>query len=464
MHTRRHAQRGHTDRRASPWIRRRRGPAPGGPMAASRPPSFGRRVDQRTRGRRADPRPPRLDQGDIVDPQGGRSSMTRARHGEAQRGVVLVKRFPRLSETFILNEFLELRRHGLPVELFAIMDPNDRSSQPEALALVPEVTYLQTGLLWAELPAALRTARRHPWGALRAAGWTLTRHTRAAARNLLHALVLLDRLASGPPAHLHAHFLPAPAALAFIAAKVSGQPYSLTGHAKDIYTTLPENVRMRCDRARFVTTCTEANRTHLINEVDLEPGQIHVCRHGVDLAKFTIPARQPRPGRIVSVGRLVPKKGFDILIRACGELRRRGIALELVLLGGGELHDEVFALAHEQGIGDRVWMLGARPQSEVVEQLAEAEIFALSPVVLPDGDRDGVPNVLLEAMAVGVPVGATTGSGIPEVVTDGETGRPVPPHSPHLLADALAQPPPHPAPPAPPRQSRAPPLPPPPAW
>ena len=180
--------------------------------------------------------------------------MTRARDVEAQRIVVLVKRFPRLSETFILNEFLELRRHGLPVELFAIMDPKERRSQPEALSLVPEVTYLQASGLWAELPAALRAARRHPWGTLRTAGWVVTRHTRAAARNLLHALVLLDRLADGPPAHLHAHFLHSPAALAFIAAKINGQPYSLTGHAKDIYTTLPENVRMRCDRARFVTT------------------------------------------------------------------------------------------------------------------------------------------------------------------------------------------------------------------
>jgi glycosyltransferase involved in cell wall biosynthesis len=365
--------------------------------------------------------------------------VTRARHAGAQRIVVLVKRFPRLSETFILNEFLELRRHGLPVELFAIMDPEERSSQPEALALVPEVTYLQTGRLWAELPAALRAARRHPRGTLRAAGWTLTRHTRAAARNLLHALVLLDRLADGPPAHLHAHFLHAPAALAFIAAKVSGQPYSLTGHAKDIYTELPEDLRRRSDRARFVTTCTEANRAHLITEVGLAPGQVHVCRHGVDLTKFTIPARTPRPGRIVSVGRLVPKKGFDILIRACGELRRRGIAFELVLLGGGELHDGLLALAREQGIGDRVWMLGSRPQRDVIEQLAAAEIFALSPVVLPDGDRDGIPNVLLEAMAAGVPVAATTVSGIPEVVTDGETGRLVPPQRPDLLADALAQ-------------------------
>jgi len=365
--------------------------------------------------------------------------MTRARHARAQRVVVLVKRFPRLSETFILNEFLELRRQGLPVELFAIMDPHERSSQPEALALLPEVTYLQAGLLWAGLPAALRAARRHPWGTLRAAGWTLTRRSRAAARNLLHALVLLDRLADGPPAHLHAHFLHAPAALAFVAAKVSGQQYSLTGHAKDIYTTLPENLRMRCDRARFVTTCTEANRAHLITEAGLAPGQLHVCRHGVDLTKFTIPARAPRPGRIVSVGRLVPKKGFDTLIRACGELRRRGIAFELVLLGGGELRDELLALAREQGIGDQVCLLGSRPQRDVVEQLAAAEVFALSPVVLPNGDRDGVPNVLLEAMAAGVPVVASTVSGIPEVVTDGHTGRLVPPQRPDLLADALAQ-------------------------
>lgn len=364
--------------------------------------------------------------------------MTPARR-EPQRVVMLVKRFPRLSETFILNEFLELRGRGLPVELFAIMDPNEGTSQPEALALVPEVTYLQPGRLWAELPAVLRTARHHPWGTLRAAAWTVTRHSLPSARNLLHALVLVDRLASGPPAHLHAHFLQSPAALAFIAAKISGQRYSLTGHAKDIYTTLPENLRMRCDRARFVTTCTEANRVHLVTEVGLAPEQVHVCRHGIDLARFTIASRTPHPGRIVSVGRLVPKKGFDTLVRACGELNRRGIAFELVVLGGGELHQELLTLAHEQGISDRVSLLGSRPQREVVEQLAEAEVFALSPMVLPDGDRDGIPNVLLEAMAVGVPVVATAVSGIPEVVTDGTTGRLVPSQRPDLLADALAE-------------------------
>lgn len=355
----------------------------------------------------------------------------------SERIVVLVKRFPRLSETFILDEFLELRRQGLPVELFALMDPRERRAQPEALALVPEVTYLQVGRLWGELGAVMRSARRYPWGTMRAAWWTLARHTRAAARNFLHALVLVDRLASGPPAHVHAHFLHSPAAIAFITEKISGQPYSLTGHAKDIYTTLPQNVRMRGERARFVTTCTEANRAYLISEIGLAPDKVHVCRHGVDLARFDRATRRPHPGRILSVGRLVPKKGFDILLRACGDLSRRGVAFDLVLLGGGDLRDQLQAIAHEQGIGDRVRMLGSRPRSDVAEQLAVAEVFALSPVVLPDGDRDGIPNVLLEAMAAGVPVVATTVSGIPEIVTDGATGRLVPPQRPDLLADAL---------------------------
>jgi glycosyltransferase involved in cell wall biosynthesis len=360
-------------------------------------------------------------------------------HPRPQRIVVLVKRFPRLSETFILNEFLELRRQGLPVELMAIMDAGERQSQPEARALVPEVTYLQTGRLRAELRAAWRTARRHPRGTIRAAAWTLTRHSRPAVRNLVHALVLLDRLADGPPAHLHAHFLHSPAALAFIAAKVNGQSYSLSGHAKDIYTTLPRNLRLRCGRARFVTTCTEANRAHLVRDIGLEPTTVHLCRHGVDPDRFTVPARAPQPGRIVSVGRLVPKKGFDVLVRAVGELRRRGEPVELVMLGGGDLRDELNILAGEQGVADRVRLIGARPQHEVVEQLAAAQVFALAPRVLADGDRDGVPNVVLEAMAAGVPVVATAVSGIPEVITDGVNGWLVPPERPDLLADVLGE-------------------------
>jgi glycosyltransferase involved in cell wall biosynthesis len=358
---------------------------------------------------------------------------------DAQRIVVLVKRFPRLSETFILNEFLELRRQGLPVELYAIMDPHEDRSHPEALALVPDVVYLQAGTILSALPAVRRTLMRHPLGVLRALGWTLTRHSRASARNCVHAMVLVDRLAQGEPAHVHAHFLNSPAAIAFVARKVSGQRYSLTGHAKDIYTTLPENLQMRCRDAEFVTTCTEANRKHLVQSIGLSADHVHLCRHGVDLMRFGAGSSERRPGRIVSVGRLVPKKGFDVLIRACGALRRRGVHFELRIIGGGPLRGALQALAESEGVADLVQLIGSVSQASVAEELAAAQLFALSPVVLPDGDRDGIPNVLLEAMAAALPVVAASVSGIPEVLTDGVNARLVPPGRPDMLTDALAE-------------------------
>jgi glycosyltransferase involved in cell wall biosynthesis len=344
-----------------------------------------------------------------------------------------------LSETFILNEFLELRRQGMKVDMYAIMDPDEQRSHPEALALVPEVVYLQTGSIWASLPSALRTVRRHPWGVVRALGWVMTRHSVAAARNWVHAMVLVDRLGERAPAHLHAHFLHSPAAIAFIARKMSGQRYSLTGHAKDIYTTLPENVQMRCREAEFVTTCTEANRRHLVEELGLRASQVRLCRHGVDLDRFSAERRDPQLGRILSIGRLVEKKGFDVLVRGCGELRRRGIDFELRIVGTGPLRDALLALAKEEGIAERVQLPGSMSQAEVAAELAAAEVFALTPMVMPDGDRDGIPNVVLEAMAAGVPVVASAVSGIPEVIEDGVTGRLVAPRRPSLLADALTE-------------------------
>lgn len=383
----------------------------------------------RTRLRGVGAAAPRADRGVAIRPWGV--------DRKARRVAVLVKRFPRLSETFILNEFLELRRQGVPVDLYAIRDPGESRSHPEALALVPEVVYLQSGSIWGLLPAVARTVRRHPWGSVRAFAWTLTRHSKPSLRNCLHAMVLVDRLSERGAAHLHAHFLHATAAIAFIAHKVSGQRYSLSGHAKDIYTTLPENVQMRCRDARFVTTCTDANRSYLIDELGLPPSHVRLCRHGVDLERFDAGRSRPRAGRIVAVGRLVPKKGFDVLVRACGELRRRGAQFELRIIGGGPLRDDLLMLAEHEGIADRVQLTGSMSQSDVAAELAAAELFALAPVIMPDGDRDGVPNVILEAMAVGLPVVVSAVSGIPEVVTEGVTGRLVPPARPDLLAQAL---------------------------
>lgn len=351
---------------------------------------------------------------------------------------ILVKRFPRLSETFILHEFLELRRQGLDVDLYAIMDPQERHSQPEAVALLPEVTYLQPGSAAGEAGRVWRTARRHPWGTLKAALWAFSRRTRPALRNLVHAMVLVDHLDRRGPYHLHAHFLHSPAAIAFIARRISGQAYSVTGHAKDIYTTLPENLAMRCRDARFVTTCTGANREHLIAVTGLPPSKIHLCHHGVAVDLFPGDTSRPVPGRIVTVGRLVPKKGFDVLIRAAGILHRRGIDFELRVVGGGDLKDKLQALTVAEGVAAKVTFVGSCSQAEVAGELEAAEIFALTPVVTADGDRDGIPNVILEAMATGVPVVASAVSGIPEVIVDGRTGRLAAEGDAPAVAEALA--------------------------
>jgi glycosyltransferase involved in cell wall biosynthesis len=252
-------------------------------------------------------------------------------------------------------------------------------------------------------------------------------------------MVLVDLIERGGPAHLHAHFLHSPAAIAFIAKKLSGQRYSLSGHAKDIYTTLPENVLMRCRGAEFVTTCTDANRRYLVEEIGLEPARVQLCRHGVDAERFEANSSGHHAGRIVSIGRLVPKKGFDVLVRACGELRRRGVDFELRIIGSGELREELLALARGGQVDDRVRFTGSMSQEQVVAELAAAEVFALSPVVMPDGDRDGIPNVLLEAMAAGLPVVASAVSGIPELLADGVNARLVAPARVDLLANVLAE-------------------------
>lgn len=350
---------------------------------------------------------------------------------------VLVKRFPRLSETFVLNEFLELRRQGVRARLFAVMDPHEPHVQPESEQLRPEVIYLREGR-WRELaPTIVATACRHPRGTLRAIGLALRRRSRATLRHLGEALVLVDHLDREHLTHLHAHFAHGPAAIAHLAHLISGVPYSFTAHAKDLYTTPKEYVTLRSGAAEFVVTCTEANGTYLREVVGADPAKVVVSHHGVDLGRFEAAVHRPVPGRILSVGRLVPKKGFDTLIRACRILADRGADFECVIVGDGPCRDDVEKLVRSLGLEALVRIEHARPQPALVAEYEAAALFALPCVVLEDGDRDGIPNVILEAMAVGVPVVASAVSGIPEVVTDGDTGRLVPPGDRIALADAL---------------------------
>jgi glycosyltransferase involved in cell wall biosynthesis len=350
---------------------------------------------------------------------------------------VLVKRFPRLSETFVLNEFLELRRQGVRVRLFAILDPQEPQAQPEAATLRGEVVYLRARPWWALVSVMVGVIRRHPAGALRALRLALARRSRATWRHLGEALVLVDHLDRENLVHLHAHFAHGPAAIAHLAHLVCDVPYSFTAHAKDLYTTPTSYVALRSDAARFVVTCTAANAGYLRDVVGADASKVVVCRHGVDLERFRTVARSPQPGRILSVGRLVPKKGFDTLIRACAVLASRGVEFQCAIVGDGPLRHELVGLIRSLDLEDRVRIEPARPQPALVREYEQAAVFALPCVVLDDGDRDGIPNVILEAMAAGVPVAATAVSGIPEVVVDGETGRLVAPGDASALAEVL---------------------------
>jgi glycosyltransferase involved in cell wall biosynthesis len=356
----------------------------------------------------------------------------------------LVKRFPRLSETFVLNEILQVQRLGLDVILYALEDPREALVHPEADRLRAEVTYLHDpGRGWRSwlrlLAGAALQALGEPRQALRLI-WALLAVHRSlpSLRHAIEALWLARDLRRRGAGHLHAHFAHSPAAVAYMVHLCSGLPFSFTAHAKDIYTTLPRNLRIRAQAATFVITCTDFNRRHLEGLLEgVRHAPIHVLYHGTDLTRFSPVGRRPQADRVVSVGRLVPKKGYEYLIRALARLAETERPVSCEIFGGGGLREALVEQIEASGLAALVQLRGARLQEDVISAYRTASLFALAPVVMEDGDRDGIPNVLVEAMASEVPVIATRISGIPELIEDGVDGLLVEPRDAEGLAAAI---------------------------
>jgi glycosyltransferase involved in cell wall biosynthesis len=368
----------------------------------------------------------------------------------------LTKRFPRLSETFILDEILGLEACGVPLRLYAIAHPWEVVVQPDSDRVRSPVTYLHGSGGWRNAWRAwVATARAHQGllvrGPSRYLGVFLyilrRRRHLSSFRHFWEAGYLALLLEQDGARHLHAAFAHGPAAVAHFVHLLTGLPFSFAAHAKDLYLSPPELLLRKVADAEFVLVCSAAAAHDLSRIAGPHANKIRLAPHGVDTSRFRPSAvgwgnagpasAYSEPMRLLAVGRLVEKKGYPDLLEALALVRTAGQAMDLTVIGGGPQLQALKARADEVGLAGRVRFLGARTHQEVAAAYLDADVFVQASVVLANGDRDGIPNSLLEAMASGLPVVATRVGGIPEVVVDGESGLLATPGKPEALARLL---------------------------
>jgi colanic acid/amylovoran biosynthesis glycosyltransferase len=367
--------------------------------------------------------------------------------GRRLRLLYVIGTYPSLTTTFIDREIEALRRRGVVVQVVSLRRP-DHPLSPAQRRAQREVRYvLPVGgreLLAGQLSAVFRT----PWRYLRTLAFLLTRphpSGRARWRTVLHvgmAVQVARMVATGPPVdHVHAHFVDRAATVAMVVSRLTGLPYSATAHARDIYVE-PVLLREKLAGARFVATCTRYNATHLTAIVG-HAADVRCVHHGIDAAAHTPasggPTTRAGPPLLLAVAQLREKKGLGDLLDAVAQLRDRGYRFRCEIVGEGPLRATLERHIEERSLDDVVTLTGALPHPAVVERYRRATVFTLPCVTAADGDRDGIPNVILEAMATGLPVVATRHSGIPEVVEHGSSGLLVEPHDVTGLTDALAR-------------------------
>jgi glycosyltransferase involved in cell wall biosynthesis len=361
----------------------------------------------------------------------------------------LTKRFPRLSETFILDEILGLEAAGVPLRLYAIANPAESHVQPDIARVASPVAYLRhsgvagaVGDLVATLGAHLRLLVTRPRRYLTVVGEVLnSQDRRSALRHFGYAGRFAVTVRRARARHLHAAFAHTPASIVRYTHLLTGLPFSFGAHAKDLYRSDPVNLAIQAVEARFVLVCSQSAGTAL-SQLSGPKARIVLAYHGVDSNRFA-PARTQHadmgPVRILAVGRLVPKKGYPVLLEALHRLVASGTDLRCQIVGAGDLAGELAASIARLGLSGVVTLSGASTHQEVAQAYRRADLFVQSSVVLPDGDRDGIPNSLLEAMASGLAVVASSVAGIPEILTDGRTGLLVPPGDVGALAGALGR-------------------------
>ena len=362
--------------------------------------------------------------------------------------VVVLKGYPRLSETFIAQELLGLERAGMQLELVALRRPTDAKRHPvhdeirAPVRYLPEYLHDEPG----RVARALASAILKPgfWRALPLFLGDLARdRTRNRVRRFGQALVLAAEWPRDA-GWLHAHFIHTPASATRYASVITGIPWTCSAHAKDIWTSTDWDLAGKLASAQWTVTCTKDGFRRLQRLAE-GGNPVHLSYHGLDLDRFapnpnessTRDGSNPAdPARLISVGRAVEKKGYDVLLRALA-LLPGDLHWQFEHIGGGDQLAALKALATQLGVADRIRWKGALAQAEVLEHYRSADIFALACRVAADGDRDGLPNVLVEAASQRLACVSTDVAGVPELFIDGENGLLAPSDDPAVLARAL---------------------------
>jgi len=371
-----------------------------------------------------------------------------AEQNRAMSVAVVLKGYPRLSETFIAQELRELERAGIRLRLFSMRKPTDRKRHPVHDEITAPVVYLPEYLHDEPLRVfrAWRSARRRP-GYRKALRCFLRdlRHdfTRNRIRRFGQALVLAVEMPEDI-GWIYGHFIHTPASVCRYTHLLTGLPWSCSAHAKDIWTSRDGELAEKLASAAWTVTCTGAGYRHL-SALAEDPAKVHLVYHGLDFDRFpspegTNPLRDgSEPGaavEILTVGRAVAKKGLDTLVDALARVPR-DLHWRWTHIGGGELSETLRRQVDQAGLGRRVRLLGAQSQETVLDAYRGADLFVLPSRIAANGDRDGLPNVLVEAASQSVACISTPVSGIVELIRDGENGLLVPPNDPDALANAM---------------------------
>ena len=357
----------------------------------------------------------------------------------------ILKMYPRFSETFIVNEILELERRGLDIRIYSLRKPDDGRFHAALARVKANVVYVPQ---YPEMePQRIETAHQivrdtYPDQYAAVYEYSLAKGHTYAIKRFLQAGYVAGHLLQHPVDAMHAHFASSATRVANLVQRLIGLPYSFTAHAKDIFheEVNHESLKNKIREARFVVTVSDFNQMYLQDIMENEPADIRRLYNGIDLTRFRPnPEISKRPELIVSVGRLVEKKGFDVLIRACRHLENWEIPFQCEIIGKGNLNKPLQGLIAQLDLQDSVQLVGPRSQDEVLEAYQEASLFALPCVIGEDGNRDGLPTVLLEAMATALPVVSTSLTGVPEIIDHEQNGLLIPPNDDEALARALAE-------------------------